>query len=133
MTDVLAAPSIYPTIRYDDAATAIAFLRDTLGLREESVVEGPDGSITHATLAWGSGLVMVSSRGGGDDPFDTGRLCLYLATDDPDGHHDRVAAAGAEIVMGLVDQDYGSREFAARDPEGNVWCFGTYQPAASVV
>ena len=30
--------------------------------------------------------------------------------------------------MGLTDQDYGSRRFAARDPHGNVWCFGTYRP-----
>ena len=30
--------------------------------------------------------------------------------------------------MGLTDQDYGSREFAARDPHGNVWSFGTYRP-----
>jgi uncharacterized glyoxalase superfamily protein PhnB len=38
-------------------------------------------------------------------------------------------AAGATIIQGLIDQDYGSREFAALDPEGNVWCFGTYRPA----
>lgn len=46
-----------------------------------------------------------------------------------DGHHDRAVAAGAEIVMGLTDQDYGSREYAARDSEGNLWCFGTYRPS----
>ena len=39
-------------------------------------------------------------------------------------------AAGAEIVRGLTDQPYGSREFAARDGAGNVWSFGTYRPAA---
>jgi uncharacterized glyoxalase superfamily protein PhnB len=49
--------------------------------------------------------------------------------ENPDALHDRAVAAGAEIVMGLVEQDYGSREFAIRDPEGNVWCLGTYQPA----
>jgi len=31
-----------------------------------------------------------------------------------------------------VDQPYGSREYAARDPEGNVWAFGTYRPQAEV-
>ena len=30
--------------------------------------------------------------------------------------------------MDLVDQPYGSREYAALDPEGNVWAFGTYRP-----
>ena len=29
----------------------------------------------------------------------------------------------------LTDPDYGSRDFAARDPEGNVWCLGTYRPS----
>jgi uncharacterized glyoxalase superfamily protein PhnB len=36
-------------------------------------------------------------------------------------------AAGAEILMGLHDTDYGSRDFAVRDPEGNRWSFGTYR------
>jgi uncharacterized glyoxalase superfamily protein PhnB len=33
-------------------------------------------------------------------------------------------------VRDLQDTDYGSREYAARDPEGNEWSFGTYQPFA---
>jgi uncharacterized glyoxalase superfamily protein PhnB len=37
-------------------------------------------------------------------------------------------AAGAEVVMPLTDQDYGSRDYTARDPEGNLWSFGTYLP-----
>ena len=38
-------------------------------------------------------------------------------------------AAGATIERELTDQDYGSREFTARDPEGNLWSFGTYRPS----
>ena len=49
--------------------------------------------------------------------------------EDADAHHARAKAAGAEIVMELMDTDYGSRDYAARDPEGNVWNFGTYRPA----
>ena len=30
--------------------------------------------------------------------------------------------------MELTDTDYGSRDFSVRDPEGNVWSFGTYAP-----
>jgi uncharacterized glyoxalase superfamily protein PhnB len=59
----------------------------------------------------------------------TARSHWYVTVDDPDALHDRAVAAGAEIVMGLTDQDYGSREFAARDPHGNVWSFGTYRPS----
>ena len=28
------------------------------------------------------------------------------------------------------DTDYGSRDYSAKDPEGNIWYFGTYQPFA---
>ena len=48
---------------------------------------------------------------------------------DPDAHHERAVAAGAQIVRELTDQPYGAREYTARDPEGHVWSFGTYRPA----
>lgn len=40
----------------------------------------------------------------------------------------RARRADAEIVRPLADTDYGSREFMSRDPEGNIWSFGTYRP-----
>ena len=120
--------SIYPTLRYDDAKTAIAFLTSAFGLVEENVMTGDDGSVGHAELSWGDSIVMLGTRQAPPGPFDTGRAVLYLAVDDPDAHHDRAVAAGAEVTMGLTDQPYGSREYAALDPEGNVWTFGTYRP-----
>lgn len=121
--------SIYPTLRYDDAKAAIRFLVDAFGFTEKSVMENDDGTIAHAELAWpGGGLVMVGQRRAEPSPFDTGRTVTYLALDDPDAHHARAVKAGAEIVQELTDQDYGSREYAARDPEGNIWSFGTYRP-----
>jgi uncharacterized glyoxalase superfamily protein PhnB len=33
-------------------------------------------------------------------------------------------------VIGPRDTEYGSREYSARDAEGNTWHFGTYQPFA---
>jgi uncharacterized glyoxalase superfamily protein PhnB len=39
-------------------------------------------------------------------------------------------AAGAQVERELADMDYGSREFSVRDPEGNLWSFGTYDPFA---
>jgi uncharacterized glyoxalase superfamily protein PhnB len=44
---------------------------------------------------------------------------------------ERARAAGADVARELTDMDYGSREFSARDPEGNVWSFGTYDPFAT--
>ena len=124
------SPSIYPTIRYDDAPAAIRFLTKAFGLVAQEVDEGSDGAVNHALLRHGASLVMISSRRPGPSIFDQGTCCLYLAGDDPDAHLARAAAAGAEIVFGLTDQPYGSREYVARDPEGNVWAFGTYRPTA---
>jgi uncharacterized glyoxalase superfamily protein PhnB len=53
---------------------------------------------------------------------------VYVAVADTDALYERAKAAGAEIVRELHDTDYGSRDFAAKDPEGNLWSFGTYRP-----
>ena len=124
------APSIYPVLRFADADLALSFLRDAFGFDEVSVHRDDQGTIVHALMAWQGDLFMFSGSKGAGDAFDLGPSVVYVAVDDPDAHHDRAVAAGVEFVMELTDQDYGSREYAARDPEGNVWCFGTYRPAA---
>ena len=53
----------------------------------------------------------------------------YVVTDDPDALFARAVAAGRAASPEPYDTDYGSREFAVRDPEGNLWSFGTYRGA----
>lgn len=126
--------SIHPTFRYDDPRAAIAFLTGTLGFRELHVYTDDSDTVMHAELAWddgqGSGIVLLGQRSDPPGEFDTGRAVTYLTTDDPDARYDKAVAAGATVVQELVDQDYGSREFAVADPEGNRWCVGTYRPVA---
>jgi hypothetical protein len=55
---------------------------------------------------------------------------IYLIVADPDAYHERTRAADAEIVRGLTDQDYGSREYGARDLEGNLCPRPGRQPLA---
>ena len=122
---------IIPTFRYDDAKGAIEFLETAFGFERKAVMETDDGRIAHAELTHGPGMVMVGSRGLGDPQFENGHASTYVVVDDPDALHDRARAAGAEITRELQDMDYGSREFSARDTEGNVWSFGTYDPFAA--
>lgn len=123
--------SIYPTLKYRDAHAALDFLERAFGLQRVSVHEGDNGGIAHAELRFGDDVLMFGSASEGDERFNQalGHGALYLVTDTPDALHDRAAQAGAEIVRPLTDQDYGSREFSARDPEGNLWSFGTYRPS----
>ncbi|MDE2640756.1 MAG: VOC family protein, partial [Chloroflexota bacterium] len=55
----------------------------------------------------------------------------YVIVPDVDAHCARARAAGAEVVMEPADQDYGGRLYAARDPEGQLWNFGSYDPWAA--
>jgi uncharacterized glyoxalase superfamily protein PhnB len=119
--------TIIPTFRYDDARAAIRLLCDAFGFTEYAVYE-QDGVVGHAELRLGDAYIMLGQRRGGDDELPGGPSTTYVVVEDPDAHHDRAVAAGAEIVQELTDRDYGSREYAAKDPNGNVWSFGTYAP-----
>ncbi len=137
-TDLVEPPRIYPTLRYRDAPAMIDWLVGAFGFERHVVHPGPDGTVAHAQLSLGSGMVMVGSAR--DDDFGrlVGRIdgpklsgqAVYIAVDDTDVLHDRAKDAGAEIVMPLTDTGYGSRDFVCRDPEGYLWCFGTYWPKA---
>jgi uncharacterized glyoxalase superfamily protein PhnB len=125
------APRLYPSLRYKDAPRAIDFLKSAFDFRELTVFANPDGTIAHAELAYGPSVLMLGSDK--DDVYGrrAGQGWMYIAVDDADAHCARARAAGAEIFVELHDTDYGSRDYAARDFEGNVWFFGTYRPAAT--
>ncbi|MDH6216057.1 VOC family protein [Streptomyces pseudovenezuelae] len=125
-------PSMYPTLLYVDAKAAIKQLTQALGFTELSVYEGEDGKVLHSELVQGNGVVMVSSKGRGglfDAAMKSAGPCgVYVVVDDVDVHHQRAVDHGVEILMPPTDQDYGSRDYIARDAEGNIWSFGTYAP-----
>lgn len=125
-------PSICPTLLYADARAAIKQLTEAFGFTELSVYETEDGKVMHAELAQGNGAVMLGSKGRGGvfagAMKDAGPTGVYVAVDDVDAHHRRAVEHGAEILMPPTDQDYGSRDYMARDIEGNIWSFGTYAP-----
>ena len=117
-------------MRARDARGLIGFLVEAFGF-EEVVVYGQGDHVDHAQLSWplGGGVMLGSARPDDEDPWPLrpGSFGAYVVTDDPDGLHARALARGAEVVVGLHDTDYGSRDFSVRDPEGNRWSFGTYR------
>jgi len=122
----------FPIVPYRAPRDGIAWLERVLGARALVVhPPEPDQPLQHAEVLVGRGLVMINDAERTDDsPFALGApVLVYVVVDDPDALHDRARDAGAEIVMPLTDQPYGSREFALRDPHGNVWSLGTYHPS----
>ena len=130
MADNNPPPQVWPTLRARDARALIRFLADAFGF-EETAVYGEGDIVHHAQLSWppGGGIMLGSARPADGDswPVQPGSYGCYVVTDDPDGLFARATAAGAEVISGLHETDYGSRDFAVRDPEGNRWSFGTYR------
>lgn len=125
-----------PTMRYDDASRMIDWLCEAFDFERRFVVPGENGVVEHAQLSYGSGMMMCGTAR--DDEW--GRIVrtaralggpsgsVYVVVQDVDAHCARAKAAGADILYGPRDTDYGAREYAARDPEGQLWSFGTYDP-----
>jgi uncharacterized glyoxalase superfamily protein PhnB len=119
--------TIFPILTYRDPVAAIDFLERAFGFERGQVHTGEAGAVVHAEVAFRGTHIMLGGVSGGEDE-DAGRGRTYVVVEDPDAHHDRARAAGAEILSELRDTDYGSRDYAAGDPEGNRWYFGTYAP-----
>ncbi len=125
-------PQVWPSLRARDARALIRFLVDAFGF-EETVVYGEGSRVDHAQLSWppGGGIMLGSVRA--DDvskevsAMAPGTFGAYVVTDEPDALYARATAAGAQTIREPFETDYGSRDFAVRDPEGNHWSFGTYR------
>jgi len=133
---------IIPSLRYADAPRAIEFLCTAFGFERRAVhLDARDPKIVqHAQLVWRDRMVMIASA------LDTeyaraakmktvaeaggSTIGLYLTLEDVDGHAERARAAGARIILGPDDKDYGGRGYSCLDIEGHVWSFGNYDPWA---
>lgn len=136
----LATPTracVIPALRYRDAPAAIDWLCRAFGFEPHLVVPGDNGTIAHAQLAFGNGMVMLGSAR--DDTLGrhmslpqalggAGTHCVYVVVADADAHYARAKAAGATIAFEIKDEDHGGRSYGCTDPEGHLWYFGTYDP-----
>lgn len=122
-------PTVWGTFQARDAHAMIDFLV-SLGFEATAVHEDPNDPqvVQHAELSWPEGGgVMCGSNKTGDWNLEPGSAGFYVVTVDPPSVYDRAVQAGAEITRKPKETDYGSVEFALRDPEGNLWSFGSYR------
>ena len=135
-----AASTVIPAMRYRDAPAAIEFLCRVIGFDKHLVVAGDGGTIAHAQLRLGAGMLMLGSTGNGSDdgermrqPDEIGGFetqSPYVVVADVDAVHARAKAEGWGIVIDIKDEDYGGRGFSCLDPEGHLWNVGSYDPWA---
>jgi uncharacterized glyoxalase superfamily protein PhnB len=136
-------PLLIPCLRYADAPSAIAFLCEAFGFERHVVYTDSSAPsiVLHGQLKLGDTMVMLGSAVAGEaseryrwrTPAEAGgiTMCVYAVVDDIEAHYARAITAHADIVTPLHDNvGYPGRSYTARDPEGNVWDFGNYNPCA---
>jgi uncharacterized glyoxalase superfamily protein PhnB len=123
--------------RYRNAPEMIEWLCHVFGFERHAVYAGPNGTIAHAALTLGSGMILVASYSDSESqrllrqPDEIGGAetrHVYLVVPNADEVYRRAKLSGAEIVLEIKDQSYGGRGFTCRDPEGHIWNVGTYDP-----
>ena len=129
-------------ITVDDQEKALAFYRDALGLVVNTDAPlGPYRWLTVSAPGNPSMEIVLATPDMGHGPDDTESLRMLLAkgalngvlftTDDCDAFFERVRATGAEVLQEPIDQPYGVRDCAFRDPAGNHVRIGSPIPQPS--
>jgi catechol 2,3-dioxygenase-like lactoylglutathione lyase family enzyme len=113
-----------------DPDVALTFYRDTLGLEVRNDVARGDFRWITVGAASQPGVAIVLTNYLNGSPADGEAVAALLAkgalngvhfhSDDLDASFETVRAAGAEIVQDPTDQPWGTRDFAVRDPSGNL-------------
>lgn len=119
-----------PTIVYSDISAAHEFLTTVFGFEPGRVAEAPDGTVFHAEVTAGDGVIWLhqeSERFGLRSPQSLGATTeqMSIVVEDVDAHYQHAEQHGAEIVYPPTDQPYGYREYGARDIEQRLWSFLT--------
>jgi uncharacterized glyoxalase superfamily protein PhnB len=113
-----------------DPDLALAFYRDTLGLElRNDVAKDNFRWITVGAKAQPAVSIVLTNYLNGS-PADNDTLSGLIAkgalngvnfhSDDLDGAFEKVRAAGAEVVQEPTEQFWGAKDFAVRDPSGNL-------------
>lgn len=130
-TDELAATvRLWPALQFHDVEAMTGWL-GAVGFVEHATHRDAAGTVVHAEWLWpgGGGLMFGAVRE--DSPLQpAGSGAAYLVTDDPDAVFEAAVAGGATVERAMADREYGGRGGSVRDPEGNHWSFGSYQPGA---
>lgn len=129
---------VIPSLFYDDAAAALAWLERAFGFETRLLVTDGKGAVAHAEMSHGDARIMVGPAGWSDwakSPRSAGGAntsSVHVAVDDVDAHCAAARAAGAVITAEPADQFYGDRNYRARDPEGHNWTFAQHVREVSV-
>lgn len=121
----------YCHITVNNVDEALAFYRDALGLEARNdVASGGFRWVTLGSAAQQDLEIVLSEPHAGRSQADGDALqelltkgvlpTIVFSTEDLDATFERVRASGAEVLQEPIDQPWGPRDCAFRDPSGNM-------------
>ena len=129
---------VIPVLVCEDIAATHDFLVEVFGFASGGVMRDGDGQPVHGEVRAGDAAIWLHRASPdhglaspGAVPVASSGLVVYV--DDVDEHHRHAGGSGAVIESEPTDQDYGQREYGARDPEGHRFWFATRTSRAVVV
>ena len=125
----LKPPKVIPILAYRDLQAIHDFLVDAFGMQPGVVERDGEGRPVHAEIYDAGGNTVWLHRHAPDTglsspadvPSSTGGVVVLV--EDVDAHFQHAKSRGAQIDYEPMNQDYGFREYGARDPEGGRWYF----------
>ncbi len=120
----MTTPTIVPYFSFKDGPAAIDFLEKAFGFEVVQRADADDGTLMHCEMRYGDGVIMM-----GTDDRPTGSPGVYVVVTDVQAHHAQAVKAGAEIVYGPEQTEWGTWRYRAIGPEGHEFSFGTYAPS----
>ncbi len=128
--DTTTRTAVVPVLVYEDIEAAHDFLVEAFGLTSGGLHRLDDGTVVHAEVRNGDAAIwlhQVTAEHQMASPREVAMAHggLVVIVPDVDAHFARAKAAGAQIDYEPADQDYGLREYGARDPENHRWWFST--------
>lgn len=120
--------TLTPLVVVSPAAKALAFYQDVFGARVTSRMDGPDGTVMHAELAFESGRLQVMDGNeqfhavANDPGTDNARFSIAIYVPDVDAVTQRAREHGARVREEPTDFDVtGDRFSSVQDPFGVRW------------
>ena len=124
-------PQVTPYLCVAGAAAAIEFYGTVFGTTERMRMPGPEGTIGHAELQLGTGVIMLADEWpeiGFRSPKSLGGspVTVSVYVEDVDVVFERAVKAGATVLRPVEDQFYGDRSGQFEDPFGHRWSVATH-------
>jgi uncharacterized glyoxalase superfamily protein PhnB len=124
--------TLTPYLTVKDAPRAIEFYKQAFGAEVRGIHYAPDGKIMNADLKIGDSILLLNEEFpdmGAKSPQSLGGspVTVHIYVEDVDKLFKQAQAAGAKVVMPLMDMFWGDRYAQVVDPFGHKWSMATHK------